>query len=236
MWKFHQEVFSNFWFQFWATENKKMSTSHLQFQFWLRAAWSNSTYCYNSFKIYLVIFILHFSDKKWKKGLPHPQFQFWLRTDLACQAIVCDKCPGVGKRSLQERHSTCPGVNLIYVLREAFAHSDPQSAKKTENLNVFFVLSGPACKKAAHRMLVKWRPVVNFTNILRTAFVLILFWQKVAKVTVSKKKLQKHFCAKKLLVKCCWNWHLNNFAAHRTGTSNSWKNIKNIKCGKWKHC
>jgi hypothetical protein len=35
-----------------------------------------------------------------------------------------------------------PGVNSINALHEAFPHTDPESAKKTDNLTVFFALSG----------------------------------------------------------------------------------------------
>jgi hypothetical protein len=34
---------------------------------------------------------------------------------------------------------TTPGDNLINIQQAAFAHPDPESAKKTENLTVFFL-------------------------------------------------------------------------------------------------
>jgi hypothetical protein len=43
------------------------------------------------------------------------------------------------------------GVNFINVLRAAFAHADPKSAKRLK----IFALSGSACAKAAHEMLMK---------------------------------------------------------------------------------
>jgi len=46
-------------------------------------------------------------------------------------------------------------VNFINVLRAAFALTDLKSAKKTDNLTVYFALSGSACKKAARKMLMK---------------------------------------------------------------------------------
>jgi len=46
----------------------------------------------------------------------------------------------------------------------------PKAQKKTDNLAVFFV--GSACVKAARRTFMKLIPIVNFTNILSTAFVL----------------------------------------------------------------
>jgi len=41
------------------------------------------------------------------------------------------------------------GVNFINVLRAAFERADHESAKKTDNLIVFFVLLGSVCLKAA---------------------------------------------------------------------------------------
>jgi len=51
-----------------------------------------------------------------------------------------------------------PCVNFINVLQAAFEHADPKSVKKTDNLKVSFTLSGFACAKAAHRMLMKSTP------------------------------------------------------------------------------
>jgi len=48
-----------------------------------------------------------------------------------------------------------------------------QKRKNNDNLNVFFMLSGTACLKAACRMLMKMTPGLNFTNILRAAFTLL---------------------------------------------------------------
>ena len=47
------------------------------------------------------------------------------------------------------------GVNFTNVLRAAFTHANPKSAKKLLNLTVFFALLGSEQIKAAHRMLVK---------------------------------------------------------------------------------
>jgi len=44
--------------------------------------------------------------------------------------------------------------------------ADPESAKKIDNLTVFFVLLGSALVKAACRMFMKLTPGVNITNIL----------------------------------------------------------------------
>jgi len=51
-----------------------------------------------------------------------------------------------------------PGVNFIKILRVTFTSADPQSAKKTVNLSVFFELSGSAHAKAASRTLMKLTP------------------------------------------------------------------------------
>jgi len=50
-------------------------------------------------------------------------------------------------------------VNFINILPAAFTCADPKSVKKTDNLTVFFMLSGSALAKAARRMLTG----VNFT-------------------------------------------------------------------------
>ncbi len=42
-----------------------------------------------------------------------------------------------------------PGVNFVNVLQEAFAHKDPESAKKTDNLTVIVSVSGSVRAKAA---------------------------------------------------------------------------------------
>jgi len=45
-------------------------------------------------------------------------------------------------------------VDFINVLRVAFAHTDPESAKKTDTLSVFFALLGSTGIKAACRTLM----------------------------------------------------------------------------------
>ncbi len=47
------------------------------------------------------------------------------------------------------------GVNFINVLLAPFTCADLERAKKTDNLTVFFVLSGSGPIKAAHRTLMK---------------------------------------------------------------------------------
>ena len=51
-----------------------------------------------------------------------------------------------------------PGVNFINVLRAAFAHTDPESAKNTVKLSIFFVLMGSAIVKTVNKTLVKLKP------------------------------------------------------------------------------
>jgi len=52
-----------------------------------------------------------------------------------------------------------------------------------------------------------WRQSgVNFTNILKAAFVSIFLHQKITKSNLSMEKLQKYFRTKNLLIKCWWNW------------------------------
>jgi len=62
-----------------------------------------------------------------------------------------------------------PGVNFINIplvyIRAAFERTDPKGAKKTNNLTVFFGLTGSARVKAALRTLMKLATGVNFINI-----------------------------------------------------------------------
>ncbi len=61
----------------------------------------------------------------------------------------------------------CSGVNFINILWAAFMCIDPQKCKKkTDNLTVFFALSGSEWVKPARKILVKSMPQVNFINIL----------------------------------------------------------------------
>jgi len=43
--------------------------------------------------------------------------------------------------------------------------TDPESAKKTVKLSVFFALSGSVCGKASCRALIELTPGINFTNV-----------------------------------------------------------------------
>jgi len=53
------------------------------------------------------------------------------------------------------------GVNFNNVLQAPFACTDPKSAKKTDNLTVFFALSKSVRIKADGRTLVKLTPDVG---------------------------------------------------------------------------
>jgi hypothetical protein len=110
---------------------------------------------------------------------------------------------------------------------------------------IFFKIRQTQCSKRCflscflEQMLIKLTPVVNFTNILQTAFAPIFFQQKIALpnwnqftwtctgpwITNSSvmwpanpkelptpeiKAAKAYFCTKKLLVKCRWYWHLES--------------------------
>jgi len=80
--------------------------------------------------------------------------------------MVCDQRLHVRQQYRRQPKGPClrlrkhghQGVNFINNLQVAFKRADPESAKKTDNLIEFFVLSGSACIKAAHRMLMKLTP------------------------------------------------------------------------------
>jgi len=57
-----------------------------------------------------------------------------------------------------------PSVNFINILQAALTHTDPERAKKTDNLTVFFVLLGSSCTKAARRMF-KFYPSLRILGI-----------------------------------------------------------------------
>jgi len=63
-----------------------------------------------------------------------------------------------------------PAINFINVLPAAFACADPESAKKTVKLSVYFMLSESERAKAASRTLIKLTPGVNFINVLCARF------------------------------------------------------------------
>jgi len=60
-----------------------------------------------------------------------------------------------------------PGVNFINILLAAFMHQDPKSAKKADNLPVFFALLGSVRVKSAHKMLVKLTPGITLLKLFK---------------------------------------------------------------------
>jgi len=59
-----------------------------------------------------------------------------------------------------------PGVNCINFLCVAFAHADPKSAKKTDNLTIIFALLGSTSVKAECKTLMKLTTGVKMKFIL----------------------------------------------------------------------
>jgi len=104
-----------------------------------------------------------------------------------------------------------PGVYFINVLWAAFACPDPESAKKTDNLTVFFVLSGSAHIIAACRMLMKLTPEVDFFNIRSRLFRenRMKCFFSVPKIGQMVNRVSKNVCQIKLEIfcfNCWWNW------------------------------
>ncbi len=62
-------------------------------------------------------------------------------TDSAKLLVSFELCPNLLVK-------LTPGVNLINMLQAGVTHSDLKSAKKTDNLTVFFALSGSLPIKA----------------------------------------------------------------------------------------
>jgi len=58
-------------------------------------------------------------------------------------------------------------VKFINILCKALTHEDLKSAKKTDNLTLFFALLGFECIKAARKMFVKLTPGANRSQIER---------------------------------------------------------------------
>ncbi len=84
----------------------------------------------------------------------------------------------------------------------------PKVQKKTDNLPVFFALSGSIQVKAAFRTSMPLTPGLNFINILQTAFMRVnperLEFSKILSIFLHFWDLR----AQKLLVKHWWNRHL----------------------------
>jgi len=62
------------------------------------------------------------------------------------------------KKYKQSLVGLTPRVHFINILRAAFTHIDPESAKKSVNWTVIFAPLGSAHVKAARRMLMKLTP------------------------------------------------------------------------------
>jgi len=58
----------------------------------------------------------------------------------------------------------------------------PIKESQTQILNTQKLCKTLSYEKAAHKMIVKLTPVVNFTNILQAVFFSIIFRQKIAKL------------------------------------------------------
>ncbi len=67
-------------------------------------------------------------------------------------------------------------VNLTNILKAAFVCSDPESAKKIDNLTVFFALLGSAHAKAAYIILMKL-PLTVFVVMCLPSFMVIV-WEE----------------------------------------------------------
>jgi len=92
-------------------------------------------------------------------------------------------------------------VNFTDILGAVFECAETKSAKNTDNLTVFFGILGSEHIKAVRKMLMKLTHVVNFTNILQTAFVLKLFYQKITKPNCNDRKASKNTFEQKVLNK-----------------------------------
>jgi hypothetical protein len=92
----------------------------------------------------------------------HQHFIVSHRTACSCQkGLSINDVTALGGRVKQKCNSIA-GVNLINILRAAFTHADPNSAKKTDSLTVFFELLGSTGVKAACKMLLKSTSEVSF--------------------------------------------------------------------------
>jgi len=81
-----------------------------------------------------------------------------------------------------------------------------ESAKKTDNLTVFFAFLGSVNVKATCKMLMKLTPEINFINILRTLFLLI-FCAKNFKPKTQLCNFWHQNLGAKCVLKCWWNQH-----------------------------
>jgi len=100
-------------------------------------------------------------------------------------------------RCLFHQRSTC----------SSFTRVDHKSVKKCWWLNWIFMLSGSACIKAAHIMLMKLTQGVYFINISLKAFLYESVMISFSPLTVWLYNFfGKRISAQNLLIKCWWNW------------------------------
>jgi len=80
---------------------------------------------------------------------------------------------GGPKEKLESSYNPLGNVGQGSISSTFYEHllrSDPKSAKRTDDLTVFFAPSGSARIKAASRTLMKLTPSVNFINVKCTRF------------------------------------------------------------------
>jgi len=90
------------------------------------------------------------------------------------------------------------GVNFIKVLCSSFLY---KSFLSSFSLLRVWLWRNFHMKNSARKMLMKLSPVLNVINILWAAFALIFLHQKIPSQTVTREKLHKNFCTKKMYVK-----------------------------------
>jgi len=66
-----------------------------------------------------------------------------------------------------------PGVDFTNMFHTVFTWADPNSAKRQSSCQCLFLLCRAACIKAVTKTLIKSTLGDNFTNDLRTAFMLV---------------------------------------------------------------
>jgi len=108
---------------------------------------------------------------------------------------------------LESDWKTMVSVSLVLVTCSQFYQQITNSF-----LDYFFLqrITNTNCKhiKAAHEIMVKLTPVVNFNNILWAVFEPISFPQKITNTNCKHRKAAKTLSCTKLLEKCWYNFHL----------------------------
>jgi len=106
-----------------------------------------------------------------------------------------------------------------------YAHR-PQIHKKDSQVRCLALL-GPTGVKAVRRTLMKLTPDVNFINILHAHFFPIFWCQKLQSWVLGLKFFDAKISAKKVCLKCWWNWHL----CYRNTVLTITKNTKYLEHG-----